>query len=85
MEYFQNFTAWCDNAKAVTTAQIIVFDNVRMLVKSSSSFASMWQKFSAQQKNTFLENMVRLTDRNLDVLVKHDDSLGLPTDTFDID
>lgn len=70
MKYLPRFIQWCSNTCAVTDAEIIAFGNVKVLREQSSSFEYWWSSLSQQQKNDALDNLVRTTDRQLDVLYK---------------
>jgi hypothetical protein len=70
MNYLQRYTDWCNNQQPVTDAEIICFGNVKTLIEQSRSFERWWENLNATQKHDALDNIIRTTGRNLDVLFK---------------
>jgi len=70
MNLLQRYTNWLNNQQSPTDAEMIVFANIKIMCEQSSSYNNWWIGLSAQQKQDALDNMVRVTDRNLDVLFK---------------
>ena len=72
MHYLQRFTDWSNGTQPVTDAEIISFDIIKTLLQQSQTFSEWWSRLSSQQKHDALDNIIRTTNCNLDILIKHD-------------